>query len=102
MLMPVALAMSWWGWHSADPAAMVSKRVSSCIPHLFFVLFFKATRPRDIFSTYFFKNFLNFIFDCWVFVPVHRLSLVILSRGCSLVSLHRLLSVVSSFVEHRL
>lgn len=67
-----------------------------------FVLFFKATRPRDIFSTYFFKNFLNFIFDCWVFVPVHRLSLVILSRGCSLVSLHRLLSVVSSFVEHRL
>ena len=35
MLMPVALAMSWWGWHSADPAAMVSKRVSSCTEELY-------------------------------------------------------------------
>ena len=61
MLMLVALAMSWWGWHSADPAAMVSKRVSSCIPHL---SFFKATRPRDIFSIYFFKKVFRFIFDC--------------------------------------
>ena len=63
MLMPVALVMSWWGWHSSDPAAMVSKRVPSCIPHLFF-FFFKATRPRDIFSIYFLKKFLKFIFGC--------------------------------------
>ena len=57
MLMPVALAMSWWGWHSADPAAMVSKRVSSCIPHLFF--FLRQPDPETYFQFISLKNFKN-------------------------------------------
>ena len=39
---------------------------------------------------------------CWVFAAVHRLSLVVASRGNSLVPIHRLLMVVASLVaEHK-
>ena len=40
---------------------------------------------------------------CWVFVSMHRLSLVAVSRGYTLVAVHRLLIVGASLVaEHRL
>ena len=35
---------------------------------------------------------------CWVFVAVHRLSLVVASRGYSVVAVHKLLIVVASLV----
>ena len=38
----------------------------------------------------------------WVFVAVHRPSLVAMSRGCSLVVVHGLLIPVASLVEHGL
>ena len=50
------------------------------------------------------KNYLFLYFWlCWVFVAVHRLSLVAASRSYSLVMVHRLLIAVASFVvEHGL
>ena len=45
---------------------------------------------------------LHFIFQlCWFFIAAHRLSPVAVVRRYSLVSVHRLLTVVASFVvEH--
>ena len=39
---------------------------------------------------------------CWVFVAVHRLSLVAASKGYSVVAVHELLIAKASLVEHRL
>ena len=48
-----------------------------------------------------------FVFACfggqhWVFIAVHRLSLVAASRGYSLVAVRGLLTAVASLVEHGL
>ena len=47
----------------------------------------------------------NFIYFwlCWVFIAAHRLSLVVMSKDCSLVAVCRLLITVASLVaEHGL
>ena len=48
--------------------------------------------------------FLNNIYFwlCWIFVATHRLSLVVASRGYSLVVVCRLLIAVASVAEHGL
>ena len=51
----------------------------------------------------FFKKIINYFWLCWVFVAVHRLSLVAGNRGYSLVAVCRLPIDVASLVgEHRL
>ena len=51
---------------------------------------------------FFFKKLINF-WLCWVIIAVHGLSLVIESRGYSIVAEHRFLTIVTSLVaEHRL
>ena len=40
--------------------------------------------------------------QCWVFVAVCRLSLVVASRGCALVGVRRLFIVASLVAEHGL
>ena len=39
---------------------------------------------------------------CWIFVAAHRLSLVVVSRCCSVVAMSGLLIAVASLVEHGL
>ena len=49
------------------------------------------------------ENYLFNIWLCWVFIAAHRLSLVLASRGCSLVAAcGPLIMVVSLVGEHRL
>ena len=51
----------------------------------------------------FFKKYLIYFRMCWVFVAVHRLSLVVMPGSCSLDMGHRILTAVASFVvEHKL
>ena len=54
------------------------------------------SRPQDLdFEK---ENYLFNFWLCWVFIAAHRLSLVLASRGCSLVAVFRLLIAVASLV----
>ena len=47
--------------------------------------------------------FFFFFYLCWIFVAAHRLSLVVVSRCCSVVAMSGFLIAVASFVgEHGL
>ena len=63
-------------------------------------IFFLFTR---LFLHLSFFKFNLFIFDCWIVIASHRLSIVVIGEGSSLVAVHGLLLTVASVVvEHRL
>ena len=51
-----------------------------------------------LFKIYFMYKKKIIFWLCWVFVAVHRLSLVVASRAYSVVAVHKLLIVVASHV----
>ena len=66
----------------------------------FYMAVTKASILLQVF--FFFNNFIYF-WLCWVFIAAHRLSLVVVSGGYSLVAMHgRLIVAASLFGEHGL
>ena len=61
-----------------------------------------GSRSKDFFLPGFFKNIFYLFITTWVFIAVHRLSLVVASGGSSLVAMHRLVSVTFLVAEHEL
>ena len=81
-----------------------SKDVSSEIYHLAAVSLLSLCpwRLMPFYHCYFFVLFICFGGQHWVFIAVHRLSLVAASRGYSLFAVHGRLTAVASLVEHGL
>ena len=71
---------------------------------LFFNLPNRLLAPQEQGLCIIFKFFKKFIYFwlCWVFSAASSLSLAVGSGGHSLVAVHRLLTAVTSLVEHRL
>ena len=71
--------------------------------HLPFYSFFASSQFLSFFFFFIIFIYLFIFWLCWVFFVVGGFSLVVMSRAYSLVSMHRLLIEVASFVvEHEL
>ena len=88
---------------------LFNKRLSSlkCINKSYFILKVPASLSKHclfnfIFYLFIFKILFIYLWLHWVFVAAHRLSLVAVSRGCSVAVYRLLIAVASLLAEHGL